>query len=100
MVDQYFKFNEIDWKLLVDNSKQEMIGKKECIKLTTDFGKPLLQVCIDADQGEVWVLKELMSNILDEFECDPNVNDYFGDYTLLQCSLFRAYSRQSGFRSQ
>lgn len=57
--------------------------------MVTDFGKPLLEVCIRAEKAYHWPLKQCMSTILDEFECDPNVFTFDHDINLLTYAVCR-----------
>ena len=53
-VRNYFDFDTVNWKRLIKNSVSEHKFIELLGEPLTDFGKPLLQVCIDNEEKADW----------------------------------------------
>ena len=59
----------------------------------SDFGKPLIQICIENERGDKWPLRELFKRLLLDYGCDPNTLDYSNQENMICWSARRTKTK-------
>ena len=95
LVWDYFDLTDIDWKLMIKNSRNSDQNLNEA---KNEGGKSLLQVCIENEKsdGSPWQLQVLMELLLDDEDVNPNKLDQAGEYTLLSFCYINKKHRAFG----
>ena len=83
LVLRHFNLDDVNWERLIENSQIKYKDSNENRKPVSDFGKSLLQICIENEDKNGWQLKDLMIRLLKDYNCDPNIMDFYEDKTLL-----------------
>lgn len=82
-VQNNFIFVHVNWSRLIVNSTGQRKPTDKDNRPVTDFNKPLLLVCAENECSEepnkFWQLRELMEKLLVDYQCNPNIWDFYNE---------------------